>query len=351
MNKVFQEDLDIITSDDLNWDHFKDKKILITGAGGFLGGYLVGAFAKANYKYNLNINIVCSVRKIKKNSWLYEESIKLDNLDLIETDLNVDQFNINENDVNIIIHAASQASPKFYSIDPIGTMLPNIIGTKNLLDFACKQKKFERFLFVSSSEIYGYFDESSRINESSMGVIDPFDIRSCYSESKRAGETLCISYAKQKNIPIQIIRPFHTYGLGLKEDDGRVFADFAFNIAKNKDIKMNSSGDAVRAFCHAIDAIRGVFFILIKGEINKAFNLANEEGVLSIKELSDLLVSLFPDKKLKVEQNIPDSNYLVSKVRFNVPDTKNLKKLGWVPKINPEKGFKRFIIGIESKIK
>lgn len=73
--------------------------------------------------------------------------------------------------------------------------------------------------------------------------------------------------------------------------------------------------------------------------------------MLSIKELSDLLVSLFPDKKLKVEQNIPDSNYLVSKVRFNVPDTKNLKKLGWVPKINPEKGFKRFIIGIESKIK
>lgn len=351
MNKIFQEDIDLIINDDIDWKYFQNKKIFITGAGGFLGGYIVGALIKANQKYNLKINLVCSLRKIKKDSWLFKDSLVLNNIHLVENDLNSSELIIDENDIDIIIHAASQASPKFYSIDPIGTMLPNILGTKNLLDLACRQKSFKKFLFISTSEIYGNFKESLKINESSMGTVDPYNERSCYSESKRAGETLCLSYSKQKKIITQVIRPFHTYGLGLKHDDGRVFADFAFNIANNKDIIMNSSGESVRAFCHAIDAIRGIFFILTKGEDNRAYNLANEDAVLSVKELSDMLVNLFPEKKLKVTQEIPDSSYIETKVKLNIPDTKNLQALGWKPKVSPDIGFKRFIIGLENDLK
>ena len=175
MNKIFQEDIDLIINDDIDWKYFQNKKIFITGAGGFLGGYIVGALIKANQKYNLKINLVCSLRKIKKDSWLFKDSLVLNNIHLVENDLNSSELIIDENDIDIIIHAASQASPKFYSIDPIGTMLPNILGTKNLLDLACRQKSFKKFLFISTSEIYGNFKESLKINESSMGTVDPYN--------------------------------------------------------------------------------------------------------------------------------------------------------------------------------
>jgi dTDP-glucose 4,6-dehydratase len=101
-------------------------------------------------------------------------------------------------------------------------------------------------------------------------------------------------------MPTYIVRPFHTYGPGLQENDGRVFADFVFDIVRGQDIKMKSDGSARRAFCYVTDAIIGFFTVLLKGEIATPYNVANPAAELSVRNLADLLVSLFPEKCLRV---------------------------------------------------
>ena len=135
--------------------------------------------------------------------------------------------------IDFIIHAASQASPKFYGKDPVGTINANVIGTINLLELA-KRNKVEKFLYFSSSEVYGNLNEEDiPTKEDKFGSIDPCNVRSCYSEGKRAGETICISWKHQYSIPVVIVRPFHTYGPGMDLNDGRVYADFIKNIVYN----------------------------------------------------------------------------------------------------------------------
>ena len=127
---------------------------------------------------------------------------------------------------DFIFHAASHASPKHYGADPVGTFRPNVIGTDHLLGLA-RQSGSERFLFISSSQIYGEVPaERNPIRESEAGAVNPVVLRSCYAEAKRAGETLCVSYLHQYGVPVVIARPFHVYGPGLAPDDGRVYADF-----------------------------------------------------------------------------------------------------------------------------
>jgi len=202
----------------------------------------------------------------------------------------------------------------------------------------------EKFMYFSSSEVYGAVLNGDNIDESMYGVIDPTQVRSCYAESKRMGETMCVSFAHQYKVPVSIVRPFHTYGPGLSFDDGRVFADFVANIVKGEDIVMNSDGSAIRSFCYLADATIGFFTVLLKGENSMAYNVGNPGGAVSIKELADLLVNLYPQKKLKAVFKKPESEtYLQSYFNRLCPVIEKIKLLGWQPVTTLHEGFKRTI--------
>ena len=157
-----------------------------------------------------------------------------ENLKIIVQDV-ANEINLIEK-IDYIVHAASPASPKYYNIDPVGVIMPNILGTKNTLELA-RKNNIEGYLYFSSGEVYGQLNDGEVVNEDKYGYLDPTSVRACYGESKRMGENLCVSYGHQHNIPIKIVRPFHTYGPGMKLDDGRVFADFVKNIVNNEDIE------------------------------------------------------------------------------------------------------------------
>ena len=112
-------------------------------------------------------------------------------------------------------------------------------------------------------------------------------------------ENMCVSWNKQYGIPVGIVHPFHIYGPGMRLDDGRVYADFISDIIFNRNIKMKSDGSAIRAFCYLADAVVGFFTVLLKGESTHAYNIGNEEGEISIRDLATMLVSLFHGKGLK----------------------------------------------------
>ena len=264
-NKIIEEDLlRIIKGSDLPWSDFENKTVLITGANGFLPAYMVETLLFLNERKNTNkTRVIGLVRNRERASSRFIHYQNRSDFELVIQDV-CDPLPFRKRDkINYIVHAASQASPKYYGKDPVGTILPNIIGTHNLLNLA-KDKKVKGFLFFSSSEVYGQVDSSKMpIKEDTCGFIDPMDARSCYAESKRMGETMCVSWFHQYDVPSKIIRPFHTYGPGMRLDDGRVYADFINDIVNNRDIVMKSDGSAIRAFCYVADAVTGFFTVLL----------------------------------------------------------------------------------------
>jgi dTDP-glucose 4,6-dehydratase len=265
-------------------------------------------------------------------------------LDWLRWDLNAIAVP-NLGECHYVIHAASQASPRFYGKDPVGTLLPNTVGTAGLLHALQRCQNPRGLLFVSSSEVYGEMARDAILAENQFGQLDPATVRACYAESKRLGETMCVAWHQQHGLPTFIVRPFHTYGPGLQADDGRVFADFTFNVLRGENIVMMSDGSARRAFCYVADAVAGFFTVLLKGQPATPYNVANPAGELSVAELAEMLVGLYPERGLKVERSLsPDSRtYLASTFSRLIPNVERLCALGWQPQVTPPQGFRRMI--------
>lgn len=342
--KIIDGDISYIISNDLSWHEFSNRTILITGASGFLPAYMVETLL--NLKKHIGIGpskIICLVRNIAAAQKRFTEYKERNDIEWVVQDVCA-PVEI-ECKIDYIVHAASQASPKYYGIDPVGTLSANVLGTANMLNLAVKNN-VKGFLFFSSGEVYGHVDPSQiPLKENLYGYIDPLDVRSCYAESKRLGETMCISWMHQYGVPVKIIRIFHTYGPCMKLDDGRVFADFVSDVVRGCDIVMRSDGKAIRAFCYLSDAIIAFFTVILKGEIGQAYNVGNDKAEISVIDLADLLVSLYPERKLKVikqdESVTPD--YLKSPFNWHIPDINKIKQLGWTPQINLNEGFRRTI--------
>lgn len=345
-NKIIESDLKYITEENSVWEPFRNKTILVSGAAGFLPAYMVETFLYLNETKQFNIRVIGLVRNLERARERFSYYKTSKNLQLISQNV-CEQFKINE-DVDYIIHAASPATPKIFEADPVGTILPNVLGTANLLNLA-REKQVECFLFFSSSGVHGYVDESAYpIKEDCYGYLNPTDLASCYLESKRMGENMCIAWMHQYGVPVKIVRPATTYGPGLKLDDGRSFADFISNIINYEDIEIFSDGQAIRNFCYLADATLGFFIVMLKGKVGQAYNVATDQEI-SIIDLVHLLVEkVFPERKLKVVMKTDASkNYL----RMNFPrttvDITKLKALGWKLGFSIEEGFKRTVESFE----
>lgn len=341
MNRnIILEDLNKIVSADLPWEEFRNSTVLISGANGFLPAYMVETLLHLNTTRNLNIKVVGLVRNKEKALARFLHHKECEDLTFIVQDV-CEPINYDDK-LDYIIHAASQASPKFYGIDPVGTLNANTLGTHNLLKLA-HRNKLKSFLYFSSSEVYGQVDNSQiPTKENQYGYLDPTNLRSCYAEGKRMGETMCVSWFSQYKIPIKIVRPFHTYGPGMALDDGRVYADFVADILQDNNIVMGSDGSAKRAFCYLADAVQGFFTVLMKGKNGEAYNVGNPECEASILELANYMVSLSLEKELVViKQDVKNQGYIKSPVSRNCPDITKIKQLGWIPTTSIQIGFKR----------
>ena len=349
LQRVLAEDTAAVLLRDLPWEKFSGLTFAVTGAGGFLGGYLVRTLLglHAAGRVERPVRVLALVRDIDRGRERLGPLTDNPNLELRTWDLN-DIALPNLGVCHYVLHAASQASPRFYGNDPVGTLMPNTVGTASLLKALQSSPDPRGFLFVSSSEVYGQVNGNCTLAETDYGQLDPATVRACYAESKRMGETLCVAWHQQFGLPTYIVRPFHTYGPGLLANDGRVFSDFAYNVARGENIVMMSDGSARRAFCYASDAIAGFFSVLLNGQPATPYNVANPAGELSVMELAELLVGLYPDRGLRVDRRLPpeDRNYMTSTFSRLVPDVRRLSSLGWSAQVTPHQGFRRMIEAI-----
>ena len=342
-NRIIQEDVAAICRHDLPWEQFAGKTILVSGANGFLPAYMVETLLYLNEARSSNCCVIALVRNRNKAEKRFAHVLGRPDFRLHVQDV-CSPVSLSER-ADFIIHAASQASPKYYGVDPVGTLSANTLGTHNLLAFA-KQSSAEGFLFLSSGDVYGKVaNPDVPITENDYGSLDPTDVRSCYGESKRLGETMCVTWHHQFGVPVKIVRPAHTYGPGLALDDGRVFADFVANIVRGENIVLKSAGTARRAFCYLTDATLAFFTVLLRGQNTHAYNVTNENCEVSVVELAHLLVGLFPEKHLSVRfaQGSVQPGYIPSKIERGVLDTTKIRALGWSPTTSLEAGFRKTV--------
>jgi nucleoside-diphosphate-sugar epimerase len=343
-NAIVEEDLKFIAEAGVPWGSLEGKTILISGAAGFVPAYMVETILYLNETlFKDKAKILAIVRNKERALSRFAFYKSRTELKFIQQDV-CDPVSIKE-PVDFVVHAASHASPKYFGSDPVGTLSPNVIGTRNLLEFS-RKKKVKLFLFFSSGEVYGQpRQEETLTNENNYGYVNPVDTRSCYAESKRMGENMCVAWHSQYGVPAKIARLFHTFGPGLRLDDGRVFADFVSDIVNGRNIVMKSDGSAIRCFCYLADAVVGLFTVMLKGSNGEAYNVGNDKGSISVLDLAKMLVEAFPKKALKVEMKgaSEQKGYLRSNISVVRPDITKIGKLGWSPKHSLKDGFIRTV--------
>ena len=346
LEETLTGDAALVASSALEWERFSGCRVVVTGVTGFLGGAIARALLALHPlgKVSQPVRVVALVRDLTKARQQLDQFRHSAELELVHWDLSsIAVPDLGQ--VHYVIHAASQASPRFYNRDPVGTLLPNSVGTAGLLRVLQNSTDPRGFLFVSSGDVYGAVSGVDRLKETDYGVVEPMSVHSCYAESKRLGETMCVAWHHQFGVPTFVVRPFHTYGPGLTPEDGRVFADFVFNVVRGENIVMKSDGSARRAFCYSSDAVSGIFRVLLNGQVATPYNVANPEGELSVLDLAELLVGLFPERRLQVERQprTASADYLQSPYSRMIPDVSRLKALGWKAAVPPAQGFKRMV--------
>ncbi|MDA8957339.1 NAD-dependent epimerase/dehydratase family protein [Gammaproteobacteria bacterium] len=337
----------ILNSCKNEFNEMSGSGLLITGGAGFLGYYFIQSILKWNELNNEDKKIELYVLDNFVRgmpSWLID--LQANNDFVIINQSILDPLPNNFKNIDYIIHAASIASPIFYRKNPIATMDANVNGLRNILDFCLSfNNKVKGILYFSTSEIYGDPSEDQiPTKETYRGNVSCTGPRACYDESKRYGETMCVNFSQQHNLPIKIARPFNNYGPGLKITDGRALPDFARNIVEKKDIILLSDGSPTRTFCYVSDAIIGYFKILVIGRSGESYNIGTETPEISILELAKKCIDIGKEVfDYEVGLNFlesSDKDYLVDNPNRRCPDiSKARKELSYKPSIGIEEGL------------
>lgn len=258
---------------------FNGKTIFITGVTGLICSAIADVLIAAKEEQGLDITVIGAGRSVERIKERFS-----DNAAAFEYDALMPAC-LPEG-VDYIIHGAGNCSPELYVNNPVETMLGNISGVKNLLDY-CRENN-TKMVYISSSEVYGSKTEELPFSEDSYGYIDLDNIRNSYSESKRASEMLCRSYSKEYGVQVVMVRPGHIYGPTASKRDKRISSEFAYKAACGDDLIMLSAGLQKRSYCYCVDCAIQILTCLLKGERGEAYNVGSEE-ITSIRDMAGMM--------------------------------------------------------------
>lgn len=252
-------------------ESFSNKTVLITGAAGFLGSHLTDAVLSAGARV---IGVDNFVTGSAKN---IEHLRDNPNFTFIQADVisAPPSFLPSGTQLDYIFHFASLASPPLYQAKPTATYLVNSIATHNLLQYLLQTNPQGRFIFASTSEVYGDPLQHPQ-KESYWGNVNPNGARSCYDESKRLGETICGVHERDFKMDVRIVRIFNTYGPRMDINDGRVIPNFIKEALAGQKLSVYGDGSQTRSYCYVDDLISGIVLLATKAELKGVtVNLGN----------------------------------------------------------------------------
>lgn len=343
VNRIINDDIkDIYNELQDTLQKIEGSTWLISGGGGFIGGYFLDLLSYCNREiFKKPCKVICLENFISGVPERIEHLRSDKNFRIMNKDV-VKPFSIRGR-IDYIVHAASIASPTFYRKYPIETIEANVSGLKNLLELS-KRKAVKSFLFFSTSEIYGNPPaECIPTSEEYNGNVSCTGPRACYDESKRLGETLCVNYYRQYDIPVKVVRPFNVYGPGLRIDDKRVIPDLFNNALNGKKLELLSNGSPSRSFCYISDAMCGFMKALLSDCSGEAFNIGNDQAEISMLELACAIADSVGGVEVEYKES-EEPDYLVDNPQRRCPNLSKAKTLlNYTPKIELKAGLKKLL--------
>lgn len=338
-NDDYRDDLISAMEASLGLECLRNSSVLVTGASGLIGSFLIDMLMLCNELYRYDIEIFVLGRDAKRLEKRFETHCGNELFNILQHDVSMPL------DINLrfafIIHAASNAHPQAFSNDPVGTITANVLGVYNLLDHMVRTGG-TRLLYVSSGEVYGQGSGVKAFDETYSGYVDTMNPRACYPNAKRLSETLCVAFSMQYGIDAVVVRPCHTYGPTATTRDSRVSTQFIDKALAGEDIVLKSDGLQLRSYCYVADCASGIISVLCRGESNNAYNIANKNSNVTIREMADIVAEISHREVIFQKPNeIEKASY--NPVTQSVLDASKLESLGWTPRYGMRDGLVRTI--------
>jgi nucleoside-diphosphate-sugar epimerase len=321
---------------DLKWDRLRGARLMVTGASGLIGSFLVDLLMARNELFGGGMTVVACVRNPDAAQARFSAHEGRPGFELIQYD--VTRPFPGPAAFDYILHAAGNAAPAAFSADPAGTLTGLIEGARSALDLA-RVGGVKRVLYVSTGEVYGRgAPEDLPFREDFLGWIDLNSPRSCYPSGKQAAETLCAAYRQQYGVDSVIARPCHVYGPTATERDNRASTQFLFDAAAGRDIVMKSPGLQQRSYLHVADCALALMYILLEGASGKAYNVASPLSVLTIAGFAEKCAAAGGGR---VVFELPDEAERrgYAPVQPQVLDASKLHALGFQARFEPDEGI------------
>jgi len=314
------------------------KNILITGGAGFIGSHLADALVKEN-----NIIIIDNFSTGSEKN--IDHLLQNPNFEFIKHDLTqpfnfedypeTKKFKAELQGIQEIYHLACPTSPREYEKFSIETLLANSHATYNALQIAQKYKA--KFLFLSSSAIYGEIGDKDYVKEDNWGSVNPVGPRSCYNEGKRFAESLVMNFHKKYKLDTKIARVFNTYGPRMRVDDGRMIPDFIVSALQNKNISIYGTEESSGSYCYISDMIDSLTR-LMNSNTNLPVNLGSMQE-LYLNDIAKLIIQLINStSQIEFKSPLPYSS------KQHIPDISYAKEtIDWFPIVSFEDGIAKTI--------
>ena len=346
-NKQYMEDVNNIVRLNLPWERLQGKSIMLSGATGLIGSFLIDAILEKNIIDGLNCIVYALGRNESKAKDRFSKFANDSHFVFIPYDVKLPLIRDDIGTVDYILHLASNTHPTLYATDPIGTITTNIVGLQNMLDFAILHQA-SRFAFASSNEIYGENrGDVDLFDEDYCGYINCNTLRAAYPESKRCGEALCQAYKKQKGLGVVIARFTRSYGPTMIMSDTKAISQFIRKGIAGEDIVLKSEGTQYYSYTYMADAVSGFLWVLLAGINGEAYNIAEAHSDITLKDLAAIIAGI-KGKKVVFEHpdEIEASGY--SKATKARLDGRKLQELGWKPQYTIMSGMTRTIEILEN---
>ena len=305
---------------------YDSKRVLVTGAAGFLGSHLCERLVAQGHEV-LAVDNYFTGRRANVAHLLGHP-----NFELMRHDVTMPLFV----EVDEIYNLACPASPVHYQFDPVQTTKTSVHGAINMLGLA--KRTGAKILQASTSEVYGDPDQHPQ-TEQYWGNVNPIGPRSCYDEGKRCAETLFFDYHRQNDVKIKVMRIFNTYGPRMHPEDGRVVSNFIMQALTGEPITIYGDGSQTRSFCYVDDLIEGMIRLMNSpDEVTGPINIGNP-GEFTIRQLAETVIAMIDPSVELSFRDLPVDDPMQRK-----PDITRAKEiLGWEPTIPLEEGLKRTI--------
>lgn len=332
----YTNELEWIMRQNLPWELFENKAIMISGATGMIGKCLIDFIMLRNQKGYTPIYVTALSRNEKVARERLGQYWNLDWFRFMPCDVNAAIPECGAADY--VVHAAGNTHPKLYAGDPIGTIMTNVAGTKNMLDYAVSHHA-QQFCFLSSVEIYGENrGDVDRFDESYLGYLDCNTLRAGYPEGKRVGEALCNAYGEAEGMSFVIPRLSRIYGTTMLGSDTKAISQFVKKAMAGEDIVLKSAGTQTYSYTFVTDAVNAILHIMLLGKDKEAYNVADSQSDISLKDLAAVLAQ---KAGTNVMFELPDDTekkgYSTATKAMLAPD--KLEGLGWRARVSIERGM------------